>query len=84
MYSTDLIETHWQFIKKTLEFDGRKQKNSLQVIWNAIHYLVKTDCQWRMLSQDFPKWQSVYYYYCKWKNLEHFELLLSSSNAVKR
>jgi putative transposase len=77
MYPTDLTETQWQFIKKTLEFDERKRKNSLRVIWNAINYLVKTGCQWRMLPKDLPKWQLVYYYYCKWTNLEHFDLLLS-------
>jgi transposase len=77
MYPTDLTETQWQFIKKTLEFDDRKRKYSLQIIWNAINYLVKTGCQWRMLPKDFPKWQLVYYYYCKWSDLEHFDLLLS-------
>ncbi|MEO8237513.1 MAG: transposase [Flavobacterium sp.] len=29
------------------------------------------------VAQNFPKWQLVYYYYCKWTNLEHFDLLLS-------
>lgn len=40
-------------------------------------YLVKTGCQWRMLPNDFPKWQLVYYYYSKWANAEGFDLLLS-------
>ncbi|WP_281513008.1 transposase [Bacteroides acidifaciens] len=26
------------------------------MIWNAIFYLVKTGCQWRMLPKEFPKW----------------------------
>ncbi|MDR0746198.1 MAG: transposase [Mediterranea sp.] len=26
-------------------------------VWNAIFYLVKTGCQWRMLPSDFTKWQ---------------------------
>lgn len=77
MYPTDLTETQWQFIKKTLDFDKRKRKYDLKLIWNAIIYLVKTVCQWRMLPKDFPKWELVYYYYNKWSNLEHFDLLLS-------
>ena len=40
-------------------------------------YLVKTGCQWRMLPNDLPKWQLVYYYYSKWANAENFDLLLS-------
>lgn len=77
MYPTDLTQTQWQFIKKALDFDDRKRKYDLMVIWNAISYLVKTGCQWRLLPHDFPKWQLVYYYYSKWSNLEVFDLLLS-------
>jgi transposase len=77
MYPTDLTETQWQFIEKTLDLGNRKRKHSLRLIWNAINYLVKSGGQWRMLPCNFPKWQLVYYYYCKWSYLEHFDLLLS-------
>lgn len=59
MYPTDLSETQWQFIKKTLQLDERKRKHSLRSIWNAINYLVKTGCQWRMLPKSYAKWQLV-------------------------
>ncbi|WP_417941084.1 IS5 family transposase [Flavobacterium sp. RS13.1] len=77
MYPTDLTETQWQFIKKTLELGDRKRKHSLRFIWNAINYLIKSGCQWRMLPSNFPKWQLVYYYYSKWADLDYFDLLLS-------
>ncbi|MDR2064198.1 MAG: transposase [Prevotellaceae bacterium] len=34
----------------------------MEKIINAMFYPVKTGCQWRLLSNDFPKWLSVYYY----------------------
>ena len=34
---------------------------------NAILYINKTGCQWRMLPSDFAPWQTVYYYFRKWK-----------------
>ena len=77
MYSTNLTETQWQYIKITLNLEERKRKHNLRSIWKAIYYLVKTGCQWRLLPNDFPKWQLVYYYYSKWCNLEYFDLLLS-------
>ncbi len=49
MYSTDLEETQWQVIKKILNVQERKRKYDLREIWNAIFYVVKTGCQWRML-----------------------------------
>ena len=84
MYPTDLTQTRWQFIKKTLELDDRKRKHDLCHIWNAIFYLVKTGCQWRMLPNDFPKWQLVYYYYKKWSDQECFDLLLPKSREKAR
>ncbi|RYY06178.1 MAG: IS5 family transposase [Sphingobacteriaceae bacterium] len=76
MYPTDLSETQWQFIKKTLQLKERKRKHSLRSVWNAILYIVKTGCQWRMLPVNFAKWQLVYYYYKKWSGLDQFDLLL--------
>ena len=76
-YSTNITDNQWQFIKKTLNFNNRKRKHELRIIWNAIMYLIKTGCQWRMLPSDFPKWELVYYYYSKWANAEDFDLLLS-------
>lgn len=56
MYQTDLTET--EYITKVLNLQEIKRKYDLQVIWNAIFYLVKTGCQWRMLPLDFPKWEA--------------------------
>ena len=30
---------------------------------NAILYINKTGCQWRMLPSHFAPWQTVYYYF---------------------
>jgi len=76
MYSTDLTNTQWQFIKSSLIFEERKRKYDLREIWNALNYIVKSGCQWRMLPLNFAKWQLVYYYYSKWSTLEIFDLLL--------
>ena len=57
MYSTDIEETQWQVIKKILNLQERKRKYNLREIWDAIFYLVKTGCQWRMLPVHFPPWE---------------------------
>lgn len=77
MYPTDLTETQWQYIQKVLLPQARKRKHDLSKIWNAIFYLLKTGCQWRMLPKEYPKWELVYYYYRKWSEMEEYELLLS-------
>jgi len=34
---------------------------------NAILYLLRSGCQWRMIPHDLPPWQTVYYHYRKWR-----------------
>jgi putative transposase len=64
-YPTDLTDAQYDAILQIMN-DNRKRKHSLREIWNAILYLHKTGCQWRMLPHSFPKWQTVYYYLVKW------------------
>ena len=36
-------------------------------VFNAVLYLLKSGCQWRMLPEGFPKWCTVYSYFAKWR-----------------
>lgn len=65
-YPTDLSDSQWQVIAPYLK-DNRKRKYSYRVLFNAVLYVVKTGCQWRMLPHDYPKWQTVYFYFSRWK-----------------
>lgn len=67
IYPTDLTDTQWNAIVQFLD-DTRNRKYPLYTIWNAIFYLLKTGCQWRMLPKEYPKWELVYYYYSKWRD----------------
>ncbi|HNW89611.1 MAG TPA: transposase, partial [Bacteroidales bacterium] len=51
-YPTNLTENQWQVMKKFLN-DERKRKHSIREIFDAIFYLLKTGCQWRMLPLHF-------------------------------
>ncbi|MFY7787734.1 MAG: IS5 family transposase [Thermoflexibacteraceae bacterium] len=64
-YSSDLSAKHWQIIEKIL-IVKRKSRWSLKDIVDAIFYVSKNGCVWRDLPADFPCWQTVYWYFCKW------------------
>lgn len=66
-YPTNLTENQWQVMIKFLN-NSRKRKQSIREILDAIFYLLKTGCQWKMLPLHFPPWGTVYYYYSQWKN----------------
>ena len=66
-YSTNLTDNQWQVIKKIINAQERTRKHSLRDIMNAILYINKTGCQWLLLPIEFSPWQTIYYYFRKWK-----------------
>jgi putative transposase len=34
---------------------------------NAIFYIVRGGCPWRLLPHDFPPWKTVYHYFRAWR-----------------
>ena len=72
-YDTDLTDKQWQVIEPLLphadpQHGGRPRLWSLRDILNAIFYLEKTGCQWRLLPKDFPHWGLVWQYFRRWRD----------------
>jgi putative transposase len=70
VYPTDLTDAQWAVIAPLLakaRGPGHPQEVSLRAIVNAILYLLRTGCQWRMLPVDFPNWNTVRYHFDQWK-----------------
>jgi putative transposase len=68
-YPTDLKYTEWLLIMDFFPTHrrGRPRKWEMWQILNAILYVVRTGCQWRMLPTNLPPWQTVYGYFRRWK-----------------
>src|SRR5215208_1904927 len=69
-YPTDLSDAEWNYIEPHLpapKGHGRPRTHSLREILNAVFYLLKSGCQWRLLPHDFPRWPTVYWYFRKWR-----------------
>ena len=65
-YPTDLTDMEWQTVEPLLPKPGktgRRRRVDLREILNAIRYLARTGCGWRMLPHDFPPWQTVYWWF---------------------
>ena len=68
-YSSDLTDRQWQLIRQLLpprSDRGRPRIDRRRVI-NAILYVVRTGCQWRMLPKCFPNWSTVYGVFWRWR-----------------
>ena len=69
-YPTDLSDAEWNYIEPHLPAPkglGRPRTHDLREILNAIFYLLKSGCQWRMLPHEFPRWPTVYHYFRRWR-----------------
>jgi len=65
-YSTDLTDSQWMKIKCFFEEENRGKhlkKHSKRELVNAVLYLNKTGCQWRLLPKDFPPYVTVWSFY---------------------
>jgi transposase len=65
-YPTDLTDEEWAKVAPLLprrSKRGRPREVDLREIMNAIRYLVRTGCGWRMLPKDFPPWETVYWWF---------------------
>ena len=83
MYPTNLTDSQWQVIQGILN-DKRKRKYSLRSLLNAILYVSKTGCQWRLLPREFPYWQLSYYYFWKWRNNGTWEAMNKALVELRR
>jgi putative transposase len=39
----------------------------LRAILDAVFYVLKSGCPWRMLPREFPPWKTVYHYFRSWR-----------------
>ena len=39
----------------------------IRAVVDAIFYLLRTGCQWRLLPKDFPPWGTVWWYFRRWR-----------------
>jgi len=65
-YPTDISDKEWKLVEPLLPGvarTGRPRKTELRQVINALRYLVRSGCEWRMLPNDFPPYQTVYYWF---------------------
>ena len=69
-YASNLTNRQWQVIRQLLPRRVRRGRKPICRRWviDAILYVARTGCQWRMLPADFPNWSTVYGVFWRWRN----------------
>ena len=82
-YLTDLKYSEWLLIAEFFPVYKRGRPctwTRLQII-NAILYVTRTGCQWRMLPRGLPPWQTVYAQLRRWQKRGIWDEIWSESAA---
>jgi putative transposase len=61
-YSTDLSDDEWGCLEPHVPAPykrGRPRTHGTREILNAVFYVLKCGCTWRLLPRDFPPWETV-------------------------
>ncbi len=69
-YPTDLSDAEWTLLEPHLPVPkprGHPRLHSPREILNAVFYVLKSGCQWRMLPREFPPWKTVFHYFRRWR-----------------
>jgi putative transposase len=68
-YATDLADDQFALVEPYLPKPNRtgRPRADLRQVLDAILYLVRSGCQWRLLPHDFPPWSTVHTWYRRWR-----------------
>ena len=80
-YPTDLTDAQWAWIEPHMpptETAGRHREVAMREVINAMLYLTRTGCSWRMLPHDFPDWQTVRNYYDRFRKDGTWDVIMGA------
>ena len=69
-YPSDLTDIEWELLSPLVTVPpklGRPPRHDRRLVLNAIFYVVRSGCAWRLLPHDLPPWRLCYYYFAKWR-----------------
>lgn len=69
-YPSDLTDAQWEVLEPlvpAISPEAAYHVHTRREIVNAILYVLRSGCPWRMLPHEFPAWGTVYSYFRKWQ-----------------
>ena len=87
VYPTDVSDEEWDFIAPYLTLireDAAQRVHALRDVFDAVRWMVKAGCPWRMLPGDFPPWQAVEQQGKRWMQAGCFEAAVHDLRELVR
>ncbi len=86
-YSSDLTDAQWEILQPLippLSPEAAYHFHERREIVNAILYVLRSGCPWRLLPHDFPAYGTVYDYFRKWQRQGVWDRVLEALRMQMR
>lgn len=87
VYPTDVSDEEWEFVVAYLTLmkeDAPQRLHPLRDLFDAVRWMAKAACPWRMLPGDFPPWTAVEQQSKRWMRAGCFEAMTHDLRAILR
>lgn len=86
-YPSDVSDEEWVFCAPYLALmneQAPQRKHSLRAVFNALRWLVRAGCSWRMMPNDLPPWPVVQQQTQRWIRAGSFEAMAHDLRLLLR
>ena len=86
-YPSDVSDEEWAFCAPYLTLmkeDAPQREYPMRTMFNAVRYMVRAGCPWRMIPHDLPPWSSVHQQAQRWIKAGCFEAMAHDLRKVLR
>ncbi len=80
-YPSDLTDAQWEVLEPlvpALSPEAAYHVHARREIVNAILYVLRSGCPWRLLPHEFPAWGTVSFYFRQWQREGIWDQILRS------
>jgi transposase len=86
-YPSDISDEEWSFIAPYLSLmteDASQRSHDLREIFNALRWMVRSGAPWRMMPNNFPRWEAVYQQTQRWIKADVFMTIAQDLRVILR
>ena len=87
VYPSDVTDEEWWFVLPYLLLcreDAGQREHDLRDVFDAVRYVARSGCSWRMIPGDLPPWAAVYQQFRRWLHAGVFQTLVADVQSVVR
>lgn len=86
-YPSDVSEEEWAFCAPYLTLmkeEAPQRQYALRTVFNALRWMVRTGCPWRMMPHEFPPWTVIHQQTQRWIKAGCFEAMAHDLRELVR